>query len=118
MTRDEKKAKDRWEYVSDRLCNSDYPIYNEEHELDSAFDAGVKWADSHPNWVSVEDEPPPTYNKNGNTNFVFVCKEGCLDIGVAHYEHATKEWILDFGRCHIFTHWMPLPAPPKEGGEQ
>lgn len=48
MTRDEKKAKDRWEYVSDRLCNSDYPIYNEEHELESAFDAGVKWADQNP----------------------------------------------------------------------
>lgn len=48
MTRNEQKAKARWEYVSERLCNSDYPIYNEEHELESAFDAGSEWADAHP----------------------------------------------------------------------
>lgn len=27
--------------------------------FDAGFECGAEWADSHPNWISVEDELPP-----------------------------------------------------------
>lgn len=103
MTRDEKKAKDRWEYVSDRLCNSDYPIYNEEHELESAFDAGVKWCEEHPNWISVEDELPKEEGR-------YIFYDEILGPQVStYYEGCTL--------VSSITHWMPLPSPPRKESE-
>lgn len=48
MTREEEKKKARWEYVSKRLANPDFPTYNAEYELETAFDKGAEWADAHP----------------------------------------------------------------------
>lgn len=48
MTREEERNKARWEYVSKRLANPDFPTYNAEYELESSFDKGAKWADEHP----------------------------------------------------------------------
>lgn len=48
MTRQEEKNKARFEYVSKRLANPDYPTYNAEYELEAAFDKGAEWADAHP----------------------------------------------------------------------
>jgi hypothetical protein len=48
MTREEEKNKARFEYVSKRLANPDYPTYNDEYELECAYDAGTMWADAHP----------------------------------------------------------------------
>lgn len=48
MTREEVKNKARFEYVSKRLANPDFPTYNAEYELEAAFDEGAEWADQHP----------------------------------------------------------------------
>lgn len=48
MTREEEKNKARFKYVSKRLANPDYPTYNDEYELECAYDAGAMWADEHP----------------------------------------------------------------------
>lgn len=48
-------------------------------------------------------------------------KNGCYltfdgEMVVAIYDVSTEHWIFDgegFGK-YIFTHWMPLPEPPKE----
>lgn len=135
MKRNEKKAKDRWEYVSERLCNSDYPIYNEEHELERAFDAGVKWCEEHPNWISVEDALPP---RNTFFNFCHIKKEhiekfnlkdkeldtsiSCLVacngdlLGFSYYNYKERKWLDGSGEG--ITHWMPMPAPPRVITEQ
>lgn len=55
-------------------------------------------------WISVEERLPPAYesvitaNKNGDVRWNFLLNT----------KHNT--W---FNGYHI-THWMPLPAPPKE----
>lgn len=110
MKRQELKAKDRWEYVSSRLVNSDYPIYNEEHELELAFDEGAQWADAHPHWISVDDEMPKDGECVATINTV-----GVKD--VRHYSHG--KWYSNFGNEYDdITHWMRLPAEPKKGGAQ
>lgn len=48
MTREEEKNKARFEYVSKRLANPDFPTYNAEYELEAAFDKGAMWADQYP----------------------------------------------------------------------
>lgn len=40
MTELEKAAID---YSRERLSNDDYPVYNDEYEIELAFEAGVEW---------------------------------------------------------------------------
>lgn len=56
MTREEEKNKARFEYVSKRLANPDFPTYNAEYELEAAFDEGAKWADEHPKQIEISLE--------------------------------------------------------------
>lgn len=69
-----------------------------------SFTLGARWADKNPHWISVEDELPPD-------NEAFI----------AYWNHFV---IVQQGRDERFgsnkhiTHWMPLPQPPKEGGEE
>ena len=70
------------------------------------LDAGARWADEHPRWISVEDELPEacvavlTTTQNGTQ------RVGCYEDG----------WWLanspDLVRMGSITHWMPLPQPP------
>ena len=75
-----------------------------------AFKMGAEWADSHPHWISVEEKLPNdgvwaiTINK---VNYFGVC-----------YRNYGK-WFSKFGNEHAdITYWIPLPQPPKEGGEE
>lgn len=114
MTREEEKKKARWEYVSKRLANPDFPTYNAEYELETAFDKGAEWADAHPHWISVEDELPIDYEPVlavvGGNHFAFVGI--CLN-------KTTWYCVIQNKATEIIgiTHWMPLPPPPKKGGE-
>lgn len=101
------------------------------YQAKKAFEQGVKWADEHPRWISVEDyatdELPPLidekdpYGESVHVLFVveldgiqFISK-GCFDYDSGMW-HALE---TDCSYCkENVTHWMPLPAPPKKGGEQ
>lgn len=74
-----------------------------------AFEAGVEWADGHPRWISVEDELP----EKGEV--VFITDGELTDTGFYDYDDAWQPYMQWLGDI---THWMPLPQPPKEGGEQ
>ena len=84
-----------------------------------AWYAAVKWADSHPHWISVEDELP----KDG-AHVVTINKVGLKE--VRHFYH--DKWFSSFGNEYgDVTHWMPIPQPPvvsksenigKKGSEQ
>ena len=110
MIREEEKNKARWEYVSKRLANPDFPTYNEEYELEAAWDEGAKWADSHPQWISVEDEMPPcnvfvlTCDGQENENLLMLGGDG------RWYDKAV-------GLHRNITHWMALPQPPNVSTE-
>jgi len=79
------------------------------------FELGAEWADQHPHWISVEDELPPidpAYKKEELSINVLVT-DGRV-VHTAFYEYKGKKWPW-WGKT---THWMPLPAPPKKGGEE
>jgi len=84
------------------------------------FIDGAKWADSHPAWVSVEDELPPLHYEGANsTDFVLIYDGD--DVLIAYYNFKEKKWYNEqYGALIIpATHWMPLPTKPvKKGGEQ
>ena len=79
-----------------------------EHYL--GFIHGAEWADAHPHWISVEDKLP----KDGE--YVLICNRRGL-MTTSLYEN--KEWIISETYLAVnVTHWLPLPQPPKKGGEE
>ena len=66
-----------------------------------------------PHWISVEDELPNNYERviaAFGRHFARICF------------HCGDTWYLDnppvAEPMSGITHWMPLPQPPKEGGEK
>lgn len=77
------------------------------------FVDGAMWADNNPNWIPVEDELP----EEGYTVLVAL-KNRIMTIMTASY-CVDGEWYYNGHKIHsVVTHWMPLPQPPKKGGEQ
>ena len=80
-------------------------------DVQDAFEQGAQWADEHPNWVSVEEELP-----NDSDDKLVALDNGRLSTDFWNYVDGHWE-----GYCcteeHV-THWMPLPKPPKKGGEE
>lgn len=76
------------------------------------FKEGAKWADEHPNWISVENELPVSGFKNSAFS-KDVLIEIYGNIYVGYYVIHKKEWVLynpdaDYDSSMI-THWMPFP---------
>lgn len=69
------------------------------------FIAGAEWADSHPHWISAEDELPKEKGW-------ILAVAGDVDM----FEYEGESAIVLKDMYHI-THWMPLPEAPKKGGE-
>lgn len=64
---------------------------------------------AQPKWISVEERLPEI----GRT--VICCAKGYIPlIGTGWYDANLNMWHLDFVNNRPVTHWMPLPAPPKE----
>ena len=68
--------------------------------IHNAFLEGVAWADSHPQWIPVEDELPKEQGK-----YMFRLSNG--DMYYATYYPKLK--LLD-----NVTHWMEIVPPRKE----
>lgn len=78
------------------------------------FAHGASWADTHPHWISVEDELPPREKD------VLIWSSGWNKAMIGYY----KNWnwqrktnvfhsYVDNGTWFNITHWMPIPQPPK-----
>ena len=83
-----------------------------------AWYAAVKWADSHPAWVSVEERlPKHDVEENGLITYpsVLVCLyDGFID--ESYYDDIRGEWGDYDGEVE---YWIPMPAAPtKEGGQE
>ena len=73
---------------------------------------GYQYAQTHPNWISVEDELPP---ENGKTQqSVSVWATDGLTSGEFRYNFDTKTWTDMWGDPFDITHWMPIVPPRKE----
>jgi len=93
-------------YAQDELKDNHGQV---EDIVAAAFLNGIDYAEHHPRWISVEDELP-IWN-----DVYLTCTDGNV-IEIAYYELFGGHWVND--SKGIVTHWMPLPQPPKKGGEQ
>ena len=100
-------------------------------EIIQALAFALRWCDEHPNWISVEDyatdELPPLMNEKDpygeSVHVLFVVElDGIQFISKGCFDYDSGMWHAletDCSYCkENVTHWMPLPQPPKEGGEQ
>lgn len=72
----------------------------------------VKWADSHPAWVSIEEGLP---EENGKTQqSISIWATDGLISGEFRYNFDTKTWTDMWGDPFDITHWMSLPPLPRK----
>jgi hypothetical protein len=74
-----------------------------------AWYAAVKWADSHPAWVSVEEELP-----KADGRYIIADKYGGVE--QMNFDAESKCWWLrGTGWMRDFvTHWMQMPQLPRK----
>jgi len=87
------------------------------HQLAADIRAGLELSTTPGNgeWVKCSDKMPP----DRKAVIVWCYASGCT--GYAHYSYQKGEWIMPepqpAGYNHI-SHWMPLPQPPVQGGDE
>lgn len=100
-----------------------YPEWGEQqHALELAFQAGCHWADSHTNWISVEDELPKegdailTMQDIQGNHWFTACQfikadvcSGIVDFFVKSDAHIGISVDGKVTLGHV-SHWMPLPS--------
>jgi hypothetical protein len=82
----------------------------------TGFCDGAKWADEHPNWISVEDKLPP-YDEMvllycDSWDIPHVC-ERVEECGGDVYYNDEGRMLEDKP-----SYWMPRPKLPRKGGKQ
>jgi len=88
----------------------------EGHEMYKAFLAGYQAA--APQWISVEDRLPEIGNRRSKDVLIL---DEYGEMSVEPFEIINNEIVVEWGEAGArplsdFTHWMPLPEPPKEEG--
>lgn len=82
------------------------------------FADAIEWADTHPNWIKVEDRLPE------NDADVLVCfhyydiGHNCTTVGHCEYVNnkgiRQREWMTDWDDTDmVITHWMPIVLPKE-----
>ena len=81
--------------------------------FDVGFECGVEWTDTHPHWISVEDELPPKKSEYDALSNNVLATDG-KEIYESVYNHDFGEWFThDLWAINNITHWMPKPALPE-----
>lgn len=114
MTREEQIVDAGKLHASDnKFCD----LAMSQHRVMSAYEMGfidgAVWADSHPNWISVEDELPE-HNEEDNGLISYPTVLVCLYDGFRtedYYDDISGEW-RDFDGD--VEYWMPMPQPPRK----
>lgn len=86
-------------------------------EILQALAFALRWCDSHPHWISVEDELPKI-NPNDNEweysdDVIVALKDGSIAIGRYELDKSIGEhyWVFyGVDKDLIVTHWMPKPS--------
>lgn len=88
---------------------------------ETGFIDGCVWADSHPNWISVEDElPPKRKDPLVISDKVFIHTTGGHYLS-AVFDYQDKQWIdvynIETLESNDVTHWMEIVPLVKKGGQ-
>ena len=129
---------DRLERLGNVLDEEEKELHTQD--IQESFINGAEWADQHPHWISVDEELPKDFKivedsfyagKFEETDIVMVAFDDG-DFGFARYVHDFPNaeegeawyWFAEGNLSGVnlddgeITHWMPLPQPPKKGGEE
>lgn len=94
-------------------------LVNKQRRTMSAYEIGfiegAEWADSHPAWVSVEDELPPHRNQT-NHKFENDFSVNCFvsdgkDVDTGYYDYRLRKWNCEFLTDVVY--WY-CPQPPRK----
>lgn len=73
-----------------------------------------KLGQTHPNWISVEDELPEKENEFEDYSKLVIVTDG-KDFWKGMYNYGGEEWLtFDLWRIDDATHWMEIVPPRKE----
>lgn len=75
--------------------------------MDRCSNCGARWNLGDNQWIKCSDRLPES-NK-----LVLVFHE-IWGVHIDKYDGELKQWRYDRDRFPSNTHWMPLPAPPKD----
>ena len=93
----------REEKIFKAMCDAEWGTMDIK-TLDAAFLKGARWADAHPNWISVDDALP----EENEVVIAFDDRQGTL--------FTKRQTIIErnlYTKSNKITHWMRIPAPPK-----
>ena len=97
-------------YVEEPNC---FETDREEQWHKVGLKEGLAAADSHPQWIPVEEELPELSIDDWRSENVFFA----TDDGKSHFGFYSNKgvWFSSvYGfNGHQVTHWMPLPMPPQ-----
>lgn len=79
-------------------------------DFEAGAEHGYQYAQTHPNWISVEEKlPPRAENSFIFSDYVLVCDNiGYMDTTRYNFEKNRWDWLDNV------THWMPIVPPRKE----
>ena len=87
----------------------------EQALMATGFEAGVKWADSHPKspWISVEDDLPCNHEELLNPDDK---RDTSCVVAIIHGHIVLSRMYKLYGKWHWEnnepTHWFPIPKLP------
>lgn len=118
MTREEQIKKAAFEYADVELVGII------DFKKEAVFIEGAKWADTHPHWISVKDRKPKLKHSEDNFKYsdTVIVTNGKYRTSARWLHYTLGGWYgwYDDGDEELkgITYWMPMPEPPKEGGEE
>ena len=109
MTREEQIKEAAHEYIQ-----SDSVSTGNEMLAFGDFINGAKWADSHHQWIPVEERLPEKENEFEDFSKLVVVTNG-KDFWKGMYNYRGDDWrTFDLWLIDDATHWMEIVPPRKE----
>jgi len=102
------------EYIRQRQehgVNDPYMITEIDEAFDAGYDKGYQYAQTYPNWISVEDELPEKENEFEDYSKLVIVTNG-KDFWKGMYNYGWECWVThDLWPIKDATYWMEVQLP-------